>query len=81
MEELVDHSARERFDTGALDWFEPGEPRAMPVQLDVAQTFDTGAYVLDRGYEIETVEPFEERFEFELDDGRGLLRLALALFA
>src|SRR5690349_5806688 len=81
MEELIHHSARERFDTGALDWFEPGEPHAMPVQFDVAQAFDTCAYVLDRRDQVETVEPFEERFEFELDDGRGLLRLALALFA
>ena len=46
---------------------------------ELEQALDTVADVLDRRREIETREPFEERFELELDDLFGLLGFAFAV--
>ena len=68
-----------QFDSVAHRGFELRQPAAMPSHLDVAQPFDTVADVLDSWGQVETREPSEERFEFELDDLFGLSRFAFAI--
>src|ERR1700678_1534262 len=79
MKQFVRQSARQQLDPLALDRLELRQPSARPPQLIVAQPLDAVADVLDSGSQVEAGEPFEERFEFELDDLPGLFGFALAI--
>src|SRR5690349_18204508 len=74
MEQFVDEAAGERFDSCALCRFQAVKPCAMTPQLAVPQLLDTGTDILDSRNQIEPVEPFHERVEFELHDNPRLPR-------
>src|SRR5271163_3591486 len=79
MQQLVDQPARHRFDAFAFTRRKAHQPCAMTFELEFAQLLDAGADVPDRGNQIQPLEPFEKRFDLEVDDALGLFRLAFAI--
>src|SRR5208282_6566802 len=79
MKQFVGKPPSKQFDSLALRRLELRQPSARPPHFVVAQPLNAVADILDGGRQVETREPFEERFEFELDDLFGLFGLALAI--
>src|SRR5579885_297891 len=79
MEQLVGEPARQALNPLALFAVEGRQPTLMARQLVATYLLDTRANLLDRGNEVESLEPAHEGVGLELDYLLGLLRFALAL--